>query len=179
MDMDNRMTLYHHIVLSGGSTMYPGMPSRMERDIKALYLDHVLKVECPSVLSVPLLMCFLQYCHIEAVTTMMTAWFCQSETTHAISAPRQCLSKGHYLCYLCYRETKKAYVSSNSRLRILQEENIQVTDQQPMHTREGCWLFHQIGSLLHMLQYASTLEGTLWGKEQYLPTCIQQQGQCC
>ena len=45
MDMDNRMTLYHHIVLSGGSTMYPGMPSRMERDIKALYLDHVLKVE--------------------------------------------------------------------------------------------------------------------------------------
>ncbi len=43
--MDNRMTLYHHIVLSGGSTMYPGMPSRMERDIKALYLDQVLKVE--------------------------------------------------------------------------------------------------------------------------------------
>lgn len=44
MDVDNRMTLYHHIVLSGGSTMYPGMPSRMERDIKALYLEHVLKV---------------------------------------------------------------------------------------------------------------------------------------
>ena len=44
MDMDNRMTLYHHIVLSGGSTMYPGMPSRLERDIKALYLDKVLKV---------------------------------------------------------------------------------------------------------------------------------------
>lgn len=44
MDVDNRMTLYHHIVLSGGSTMYPGMPSRMERDIKALYLKHVLKV---------------------------------------------------------------------------------------------------------------------------------------
>lgn len=44
MDVDNRMTLYHHIVLSGGSTMYPGMPNRMERDIKALYLEHVLKV---------------------------------------------------------------------------------------------------------------------------------------
>lgn len=42
--MDNRMTLYHHIVLSGGSTMYPGMPSRLERDIKALYLEKVLKV---------------------------------------------------------------------------------------------------------------------------------------
>lgn len=47
MDVDNRMTLYHHIVLSGGSTMYPGMPSRMERDIKALYLEHVLKVVLP------------------------------------------------------------------------------------------------------------------------------------
>ena len=44
MDVDNRMTLYHHIVLSGGSTMYPGMPSRLERDIKALYLDKVLEV---------------------------------------------------------------------------------------------------------------------------------------
>lgn len=44
MDMDNQATLYHHIVLSGGSTMYPGMPSRLERDIKALYLDKVLKV---------------------------------------------------------------------------------------------------------------------------------------
>lgn len=44
MDLDNRMTLYHHIVLSGGSTMYPGMPSRLERDIKALYVDKVLKV---------------------------------------------------------------------------------------------------------------------------------------
>jgi actin-related protein 2 len=28
MDIDNRMSLYQHIVLSGGSTMYPGLPSR-------------------------------------------------------------------------------------------------------------------------------------------------------
>ncbi|KAI7988626.1 Actin-related protein 2 [Camellia lanceoleosa] len=27
MDIDNRMMLYQHIVLSGGSTMYPGLPS--------------------------------------------------------------------------------------------------------------------------------------------------------
>lgn len=47
MDVDNRMTLYHHIVLSGGSTMYPGMPSRLEHDIRALYLQHVLKVGRP------------------------------------------------------------------------------------------------------------------------------------
>lgn len=43
MDIDNRMTMYEHIVLSGGSSMYPGMPSRLEKEIRKLYLDQVLK----------------------------------------------------------------------------------------------------------------------------------------
>mmetsp|Transcript_21478 Transcript_21478/g.29855 ORF Transcript_21478/g.29855 Transcript_21478/m.29855 type:complete len:393 (-) Transcript_21478:228-1406(-) len=43
MDIDNRMTLYQHIVMSGGSSMYPGMPSRMEKEITSLYLANVLK----------------------------------------------------------------------------------------------------------------------------------------
>eukprot|EP01080_Neovahlkampfia_damariscottae_P007071 gene7071-11234_t len=34
---------YQHIVLSGGSTMYPGLPSRLEKDIKELYLKNILK----------------------------------------------------------------------------------------------------------------------------------------
>lgn len=38
-----RSVLYKHIVLSGGSTMYPGLPSRLEREIKQLYLERVLK----------------------------------------------------------------------------------------------------------------------------------------
>lgn len=42
-DMDIRSELYRHIVLSGGSTMYPGLPSRLEREIKQLYLERVLK----------------------------------------------------------------------------------------------------------------------------------------
>ena len=42
MDIDNRMTLYSHIVLSGGSSMYRGLPSRLERDIKRLYLEKLL-----------------------------------------------------------------------------------------------------------------------------------------
>merc|ERR1712165_588660 len=42
-DMDIRADLYRHIVLSGGSTMYPGLPSRLEREIKQLYLERVLK----------------------------------------------------------------------------------------------------------------------------------------
>lgn len=37
-----RADFYKHIVLSGGSTMYPGLPSRLEREIKQLYLERVL-----------------------------------------------------------------------------------------------------------------------------------------
>jgi len=42
-DIDIRSQLYNHIVLSGGSSMYPGLPSRLEKDIKQFYLDRVLK----------------------------------------------------------------------------------------------------------------------------------------
>jgi hypothetical protein len=42
-DIDMRTELYKHMVLSGGSTMYPGLPSRLEREIKQLYLERVLK----------------------------------------------------------------------------------------------------------------------------------------
>ncbi len=41
--MDNRMALYQHVILSGGSTLFPGLPTRLERDIRALYLRDVLK----------------------------------------------------------------------------------------------------------------------------------------
>ena len=42
-DIDIRPDLYKHIVLSGGSSMYPGLPSRLEKEMKQLYLDRVLK----------------------------------------------------------------------------------------------------------------------------------------
>ena len=42
--MDNRMRLYQHIVLSGGCTMIPGLPARLEKDIRAMYLAKVLQV---------------------------------------------------------------------------------------------------------------------------------------
>ena len=42
-DMDLRADLFKHIVLSGGTTMYPGLPSRLERELKQLYLERVLK----------------------------------------------------------------------------------------------------------------------------------------
>lgn len=42
-DLDIRPELYKHIVLSGGSSMYPGLPSRLEKEMKQLYLTRVLK----------------------------------------------------------------------------------------------------------------------------------------
>jgi len=42
-DIDTRPEFYSHIVLSGGSTMYPGLPSRLEKEIRNLYLQKVLK----------------------------------------------------------------------------------------------------------------------------------------
>jgi len=41
-EIDIRSELYRHIVLSGGSTMYPGLPSRLEKEIKQLFLERVL-----------------------------------------------------------------------------------------------------------------------------------------
>ncbi|CAL5225629.1 g8484 [Coccomyxa viridis] len=43
MDMDNRLPLYQNIMLSGGTTMLPGLATRLERDIRHLYLKHILK----------------------------------------------------------------------------------------------------------------------------------------
>jgi len=40
--VDVRTELYKHIVLSGGSSMYPGLPSRLEKEMKQLYLTRVL-----------------------------------------------------------------------------------------------------------------------------------------
>lgn len=41
--VDIRTELYKHIVLSGGSSMYPGLPSRLEKEMKQLYLTRVLR----------------------------------------------------------------------------------------------------------------------------------------
>jgi len=40
--VDVRSELYKHIVLSGGSSMYPGLPSRLEKEVKQLYLTRIL-----------------------------------------------------------------------------------------------------------------------------------------
>ena len=40
--VDTRAQRYKHIGLSGGSSMYPGLPSRLEKEMKQLYLTRVL-----------------------------------------------------------------------------------------------------------------------------------------
>mmetsp|Transcript_39982 Transcript_39982/g.98065 ORF Transcript_39982/g.98065 Transcript_39982/m.98065 type:complete len:394 (+) Transcript_39982:38-1219(+) len=42
-DVDLRPDFYNHIVLSGGTSMYPGLPSRLEKEIKSLWVKHVAK----------------------------------------------------------------------------------------------------------------------------------------
>jgi actin-related protein 2 len=42
-DIDLRPKFYQHIVLSGGSTMFPGLPSRLEKEIRHLYMERVAK----------------------------------------------------------------------------------------------------------------------------------------
>ncbi|KAI5798166.1 Arp2/3 complex subunit [Pyronema domesticum] len=41
--IDNRKELFKHIVLSGGTSMYPGLSSRLEKEMKQLWLTRVLK----------------------------------------------------------------------------------------------------------------------------------------
>ncbi|KAL6949011.1 Actin-related protein 2 [Hanseniaspora vineae] len=42
-DVDVRSSLYKAIVLSGGSSMYPGLPSRLEKELKQLWYTRVLR----------------------------------------------------------------------------------------------------------------------------------------
>ncbi|AET40004.1 actin-related protein 2 Ecym_5237 [Eremothecium cymbalariae DBVPG len=42
-DVDIISALYRAIVLSGGSSMYPGLPSRLEKELKQLWFTRVLK----------------------------------------------------------------------------------------------------------------------------------------
>lgn len=42
-DIDMRKQLFKHIVLSGGTTMFPGLPSRLEHDLRSRFLRDVLK----------------------------------------------------------------------------------------------------------------------------------------
>ncbi|BFF96319.1 actin-related protein 2-like [Drosophila madeirensis] len=48
-DIDMRPMLFRHIVLSGGSTMLPGFPTRLEHELRKLFLERVLQSEVEQV----------------------------------------------------------------------------------------------------------------------------------
>lgn len=69
--VDVRAELYKHVVLSGGSSMYPGLPSRLEKEMKQLYLTRVLNGD-PTRLNVrSLFLCFLQHDRILDLTVVV------------------------------------------------------------------------------------------------------------
>ncbi|KAI2409217.1 Arp2/3 complex subunit, actin nucleation center [Ophidiomyces ophidiicola] len=72
-DVDVRSSLYKAIVLSGGSSMYPGLPSRLEKELKQLWLTRVLGGN-PERLNVRSL----------AIPT-----FCIDSTNYKIPSPKQ------------------------------------------------------------------------------------------
>ncbi|OQR78276.1 Actin-related protein 2, partial [Tropilaelaps mercedesae] len=49
MDVDIRADLYTNVVLSGGTTMFPGLPTRLERELKQLYIERVRAGDAKSV----------------------------------------------------------------------------------------------------------------------------------
>jgi len=49
LPLDHRMDFYQHIILSGGTTMYPGMSSRLTKDITDFYVARVLKGDVTNI----------------------------------------------------------------------------------------------------------------------------------
>ena len=68
--VDTRSELYKHIVLSGGSSMYPGLPSRLEKEMKQLYLTKVLHGDRARLKVCPVL-----YISVQAIVTRQYADF--------------------------------------------------------------------------------------------------------
>ena len=76
--VDVRTELYKHIVLSGGSSMYPGLPSRLEKEMKQLYLTRVLNGD-PSRLNVRVFFFFLS---IVSFVDMVVVYFPEIQDSH-------------------------------------------------------------------------------------------------
>ena len=70
--VDVRTELYKHVVLSGGSSMYPGLPSRLEKEMKQLYLTRVLGGD-PTRLNVSYSY-FLFLCYLPPF--LLDVWIC-------------------------------------------------------------------------------------------------------
>ena len=57
LPIDTRLGMYKSVLIAGGSMMLPGMSTRLERDLRQLYIDHVLKVRLCLACSFSLPLC--------------------------------------------------------------------------------------------------------------------------
>lgn len=94
--VDVRSELYKHIVLSGGSSMFPGLPSRLEKEIKQLYLSKVLNGN-PERLNVSWSLVsqflrFIQYSRPLSTEIPIANWRPSSKETYGILG-RSCFSR--------------------------------------------------------------------------------------
>jgi actin-related protein len=97
--VDIRAELYKHIVLSGGSSMYPGLPSRLEKEMKQLYLTRVLNRD-PSRLNVRLAPSLPTFCLFSGVDSFSLSEiqdsYRGSAAKEAYGLPWGCRPSGHY-----------------------------------------------------------------------------------
>lgn len=93
-DVDVRSSLYKAIVLSGGSSMYPGLPTRLEKELKQLWLTRILKGD-PERLNVRLTPT-LSLCRAHTNSTAQTeiqGSHRRSPSTETHGLPRRCCSR--------------------------------------------------------------------------------------
>lgn len=96
--VDVRTELYKHIVLSGGSSMYPGLPSRLEKEMKQLYLTRVLNGD-PTRLNVRLPLSHLTLSPLISNSTRFTEIQDQDRRPsppEAHGLPRRCRPRGYH-----------------------------------------------------------------------------------
>ena len=93
-DIDTRPEFYKHIVLSGGTTMYPGLPSRLEREIKQLYLERVLKGDATKLSVSPLVnISVTGTCNGEVTSFVLIRFKYAQPTTCTVHVPLAVLVK--------------------------------------------------------------------------------------
>lgn len=127
-DVDVRSSLYRAIVLSGGSSMYPGLPTRLEKELKQLWLTRVLKGD-PERLSVCLPSSLQFILFLELILTCRTeiqGSYRRPTPTETHGLPRRCCSRqpGKFIYYI------RSIAVTYSLKQIADKEDMWVTKQE-------------------------------------------------
>tara|TARA_R110002003_G_scaffold235_9_gene17020 strand:+ start:4868 stop:6067 length:1200 start_codon:yes stop_codon:yes gene_type:complete len=156
-EVDVRSSLYKAIVLSGGSSMYPGLPSRLEKELKQLWLTRILGGN-PERLNVCMRPPVMQAVLTPSPEVQSAHRRSAAATTHGF--PRRCSTREHckllqglleaHRLTLFRWPTRKTcgYQRQSGRSRGRGHwRNWAQDDTTRQHTR--CTVFLQVGSLAH------------------------------